>query len=601
MSVVFEWPPAASLKPGTDHSNLVPNLRSIVGARHVLTNESQSRRYRTGFRFGTGKALAVARPGSLIEQWRVLKACVNANVIVIPQASNTGLTGGSTPDGDDYDRDVVIVSTSRMKAIYVVDGGKQVICLPGATLDQLERVLLPLGREPHSVIGSSCLGASVFGGICNNSGGALVQRGPAYTQMSLFARVDEAGHLRLVNHLGVRLHGSEEVILERLDRGMFSEGDLLHNMGKGHDDSYVQHVREVDEPTPARFNADPRRLYEASGSAGKVMVFAVRLDTFPIEKNPQVFYIGTNRTEELNDLRREALTGFKHLPISGEYLHRDAFEIAEKYGKDTFLMINYLGTSRLPAFFALKARCDALFDRIRFLPSNLTDRFLQALSYLFPNHLPPRLRDFHKKYEHHLLLKVSAEGAHEARTFLKGYFDDGAKAEGGFFECTPEEGKKAFLHRFAAAGAANRYRAVHTGSVEDILALDIALPRNEKNWFEELPPEIEESIIVKLYYGHFLCHVFHQDYIVKKGNDCLATEHKMWKLLDKRGAKYPAEHNVGHLYLAKPALRDHYQSLDPCNCFNPGIGHASKFAAYLEPDIAAPGGALEVVTPSCFK
>jgi D-lactate dehydrogenase len=39
------------------------------------------------------------------------------------------------------------------------------------------------------VIGSSCIGASVIGGICNNSGGSLVQRGPAYTEMSLFARL----------------------------------------------------------------------------------------------------------------------------------------------------------------------------------------------------------------------------------------------------------------------------------------------------------------------------------------------------------------------------------------------------------------------------
>jgi D-lactate dehydrogenase (quinone) len=31
-------------------------------------------------------------------------------LIVLSQASNTGLTGGSTPDGDDYDRDIVIIS-----------------------------------------------------------------------------------------------------------------------------------------------------------------------------------------------------------------------------------------------------------------------------------------------------------------------------------------------------------------------------------------------------------------------------------------------------------------------------------------------------------
>jgi FAD/FMN-containing dehydrogenase len=44
-----------------------------------------------------------------------------------------------------------------------------------------------------------------------------------------------------------------------------------------------------------------------------------------------------------------------------------------------------------------------------------------------------------------------------------------------------------------------------------------------------------------------------------------------------RGTQYPAEHNVGQLYEAKPALIDHYKSLDPRNCFNPGIGRTSKY------------------------
>ena len=41
----------------------------------------------------------------------------------------------------------------------------------------------------------------------------------------------------------------------------------------------------------------------------------------------------------------------------------------------------------------------------------------------------------------------------------------------------------------------------------------------------------------------------------------------MWKLLDARRAEYPAEHNVGHLYIAKPALANFYQKLDPTNSF----------------------------------
>jgi D-lactate dehydrogenase len=52
----------------------------------------------------------------------------------------------------------------------------------------------------------------------------------------------------------------------------------------------------------------------------------------------------------------------------------------------------------------------------------------------------------------------------------------------------------------------------------------------------------------------------------------------MWGLLDARGAEYPAEHNVGHLYHAKPALADFYRAIDPTNSLNPGIGHTSKCA-----------------------
>ncbi|HKT98485.1 MAG TPA: D-lactate dehydrogenase [Paraburkholderia sp.] len=579
MPAVSDHPVSPLAQRGEERPPLVEVLQSVVGARHVLTGDEATRRYRRGFRFGEGKVAAVVRPGSLAEQWGVLQACVAANVIVISQASNTGLTGGSTPDGEDYDRPIVIVSMTRMRKVYVIDGGKQVVCLPGATLDQLEKTLKPFGREPHSVIGSSCLGASVVGGICNNSGGSLVRRGPAYTEMSVYAQIDAQGQLKLVNHLGIRLGETPEQILARLDRGDLPGADIRHDAGAASDRHYAEHVRDVDADTPARYNADPLRLHEASGSAGKVMVFAVRLDTFPMEKGAKVFYIGTNAASELTDVRRHLLTELSSLPIAGEYMHRDAFDIAERYGKDVFLMIQHLGTERLPALFALKSRCDAFFERFGFLPAHLTDRVAQAVSRLFPSHLPARLKNYRNRYEHHLMLKVSADTADETRDFLKRYF---VQASGDFFECTADEGAKAFLHRFAAAGAAVRYRAVHGNEVEDIVALDIALRRNEREWFETLPEAIERPIAIKLYYGHFLCHVFHQDYIVHKGNDCLALEHAMWKLLDARGAEYPAEHNVGHLYHAKPALKAFYESLDPCNCFNPGIGKTSKLAHYRE-------------------
>jgi D-lactate dehydrogenase len=459
----------------------------------------------------------------------------------------------------------------RITGVQVIRGGEQVVCLPGATLDRLEQTLAPLGREPHSVIGSSCIGASVLGGVCNNSGGALVRRGPAYTELALYARVREDGELELVNHLGIRLGDTPEEILTRLQSGDYQPEDIANDAGAASDPRYAEHVRQVDEPTPARFNADPSRLHEASGSAGRICLFAVRLDTFPREPST-VFYIGSNNPDDLTEVRRHLLTELPSLPIAGEYIHRTAFDIGAKYGKDVFLLIDKFGTARVPKAFAIKSRIDDVCERLG-LPG-LTDHVLQAFTALLPNHLPRRMRDYRDRYEHHLLLRVSNDTADATRAFLQQHF--GGSSSGAYFECDAKEGRKAFLHRFAIAGAAIRYRDTHRRSVQDIVALDIALRRNDRDWVEQLPQEMEGDIIHKLYYGHFFCHVFHQDYIVRKGVDPLAMEHSMWKLLDARQAEYPAEHNVGHLYVAKPALADFYRQLDPTNTFNPGIGHTSK-------------------------
>ncbi|HEX7056679.1 MAG TPA: D-lactate dehydrogenase [Bacilli bacterium] len=550
----------------------ISELEAILGRKYIITNPSKTLRYRKGYRSGYGEALAVVKPGNLTELWRVLKTSVKFDKIMIMQASNTSLTEGSTPSGE-YDREVIIISTTRMKGLYLLNGGKQVLAFPGTTLYSLENALKPLGREPHSVIGSSCLGASVIGGICNNSGGSLVKRGPAYTELSLFARINENGELELVNHLGIDLGDTPEQIVANLDSGNFDPNAVPESPKHGHNYTYQMRVRDIDADTPARYNADPNQLYESSGCSGKVAVFAVRLDTFPKEQNEKVFYIGTNTPRVLELIRRKALSEFEHLPVAGEYMHRDIYDIAKKYGKDSFIIINKLGTDRLPFLFALKANTERILDKMKIFKPYLPDRILQKLSYLFPNHLPKRMEEFRDKYEHHLILKTSGAGSAEAEAYLTEFFKE---AEGDFFVCTPKEGAAAFLHRFVAAGAAIRYQEVHQDEVDDILALDIALRRNDMDWFEELPEEILSQIEHKLYYGHFLCHVLHQDYIVKKGVDAHALKEKMLKLLDSRGAIYPAEHNVGHLYKAAPALVDHYKKCDPTNSFNPGIGKTSK-------------------------
>lgn len=571
----------------TTISEFVCRLRSIVGRRNVMIGADAVRHYCTGYRFGSGSALAVVRPGTLVEQWRLMQLCAAAGVIVIIQAANTGLTGGSTPNGD-YDRPVILINTTRLRGIHLIGDGAQAVCLPGATLFDLERKLKPIGRAPHSVIGSSCIGASVLGGVCNNSGGALIRRGPAYTELALYARIDADGSLNLVNHLGIELGDEPEAMLDRLERGAFDAAAIEHDpRRRASDDRYATHVRDVAADTPARFNADPRCLYEASGSAGRIMLFAVRLDTFPSDAASTVFYLGTNNPEDFTALRRTALTTFAALPIAAEYIHRTAFDIAARYGKDMFAAIRFLGTDRLPLLLSLKAKTDVLGGRLG-LGSGLSDRLLHQLGKLLPRHLPPRLLEFRDRFEHHLLIRVAHDGIDEMRAYLVAH--EGAGAQ--FFECSASEASAAFLHRFVVAGAAARFRAIHHREVEDIVALDIALPRNAAEWVERLPPDLDRAILHRLYYGHFFCHVFHQDYLVSKGADPVEIEHRMWKLLDERRAEYPAEHNVGHLYRAKPALTEFYRRLDPTNQFNPGIGHTSRSRDWAA-DAPPPSGALD--------
>lgn len=564
---------ASPVTSSVSAQTLIHTLTDIVGKSHILTDKHKTERYRKGFRSGQGEALAVVFPASLLEQWNVFKAAIEAGRIVLMQAANTGLTEGSTPSGEGYDREIVIINTLRLDKIQLLDKGQQVVALPGSTLWHLERILKPLGREPHSVIGSSCIGASVIGGICNNSGGSLVHRGPAYTEMALYGRVNEQGQVELINHLGIDLGNTPEEILTRLESQQYREQDVIHDERQASDHEYAERIRDIDADTPSRFNADERRLFEAAGCAGKLSVFAVRLDTFPAEKSQQVFYIGTNQPQVLTELRRHILSRFKNLPVAGEYMHRDIFDIAEKYGKDTFVMIDKLGTDKMPLFFNLKGRMDALFGKVPLLPSHLVDRTMQGLCHLLPSHLPERLKTYRDRFEHHLMLKMAGNGIEEARQWLEQYFRD---ADGEFFVCTQEEGAKAFLHRFAAAGAAIRYHAVHSDEVENILPLDIALKRNDQEWFEHLPAEFDDMLVHRLYYGHFMCYVFHQDYIVKKGVDVHKLKEKMLALLDQRGAEYPAEHNVGHLYQAKPQLKAFYQHNDPTNSLNPGIGKTSR-------------------------
>ena len=556
-------------------SEIIEQLKSVVGHKGVLSSKSKTAYYRSGFRSGFGGSVGVVFPKSLIELWETLKVCVDANCAIIMQATKTGLTEGSSPSGFDYDREVVIINITRIKKIILLDGGKQVIAFPGSTLHELEGELSSIKRAPHSVIGSTTIGATIVGGIANNAGGALCKRGSSYTELSLYARVNEEGNLELINHLGIENLGeTPEEIFENLEKGSFSKENIQGMDKAASDREYQNRIRNIDAEIPNRYNADPNRLYEVSGSAGKVVAFAVRVDTYPMPKEKKVFYLGTNNPSDFSKLRKDILKNFSELPEMCEYMNREIFDTAKKYGKDVFLSIKHIGTKRLPKLYAIKSNMEYYLNKIPLVPKFLPDQILYYLSRLFPEHLPKRLIDYRNQYEHYLILDMSDEGIKEARKYLEKEWSslDGV----GFFECNEDEQKSALMHRFAAAGAAIRYQTIHQRKTEEVLALDIALLGNDTEWMEKIPDEIKEDLDLSLYYGHFMCHVFHHDYILKKGTNIKAVKENLLKRLDQKSAKYPAEHNVGHMYKADESLQKHYLELDPTNTFNPGIGFTDK-------------------------
>ncbi|HKJ16054.1 MAG TPA: D-lactate dehydrogenase [Xanthomonadales bacterium] len=551
-------------------------LRSIVGRRNVLTNQILMAPYCRGFRFGDGTALAVVRPGSLVELWEALQLCVKSGVAIIMQAANTGLTGGSTPLSS-YDRAVVVISTLRIDGIFLIRGNDQAVCLAGSTLQNFEEMLDDVGREPHSVLGSSCIGASIVGGVCNNSGGALVNRGPAYTELSLFARVTSSGELEMVNQLGIELGDSPEEMLRRLEKGDFSEDMIGADDKLASDTEYERRVRDVEADDPARYNADPRRLHEASGCSGKLAVFAVRLDTFPAPRQENTFFLSTNSPAHLTQLRRQILSELKTLPVLAEYIHRETLQLTVDYGRDTVWFIDKLGTRRIPFLFRTRSRVEAFLGRLFRGSDHWAERMLQMLSRVLPVGLPSSASEAMDRFEHHMILKARDEGIAEIEALLNRMQDHD---DFQFFRCSKRDAHLISLYRFAAAGAANRYAACHHGDVDGIVALDIALPRNEQEWLEQLPESLNDKLVMKLYFGHFLCHVLHQDYIVRADEKCEEVKQALLELTRQRGARYPAEHNHGHVYDAPDHVRSFYKTADPTNTLNPGVGRMSTRRNY---------------------
>ena len=73
-------------------SDILENIRSIVGAAGLISSAEETTQYATDWRKRyRGRAMAVVKPASTTEVAAVVRACSESRTGVVPQGGNTGL------------------------------------------------------------------------------------------------------------------------------------------------------------------------------------------------------------------------------------------------------------------------------------------------------------------------------------------------------------------------------------------------------------------------------------------------------------------------------------------------------------------------------
>jgi len=149
-------------------------LGDIVGAAHVLTDPADTRPYFTDWRRQySASAECVVRPAGTDEVARVVAACAQHDIAIVPQGGNTGLAGGSVPTGK---RREIVLALGRMNRIRALDRLNDTITVEaGCVLANIQRAAYDAGRLfPLSLAAEgSC---QIGGNLSTNAGGINVLR-----------------------------------------------------------------------------------------------------------------------------------------------------------------------------------------------------------------------------------------------------------------------------------------------------------------------------------------------------------------------------------------------------------------------------------------
>jgi FAD/FMN-containing dehydrogenase len=153
-----------------DISALVASLSSIVGAAHVITDETERRFVSSDVYSDGALCAAVVRPGSKDELAKAVKAATDAGFAVVPRGGGMSYTSGYTPAREQS----VTFDLQRLNRIIEVNTADMyVVAEAGVTWKQLYEELKPKGvRTPffgtlsgiHATVGGTASQGGMFFG-----------------------------------------------------------------------------------------------------------------------------------------------------------------------------------------------------------------------------------------------------------------------------------------------------------------------------------------------------------------------------------------------------------------------------------------------------
>jgi FAD/FMN-containing dehydrogenase len=151
-------------------STLAADLGDLLERKSVVARDEMAF-YEQGYRYGSGRAASVVRPGSIAEVRAVISYCCRNDVRFMVQGANTGLVGASNPDESG---DQVVINLTRLAGIENLDPlDRSATVLAGTRLS----VLNEAARE-HGLFFPIDLGAdpTIGGMVATNTGGARMLR-----------------------------------------------------------------------------------------------------------------------------------------------------------------------------------------------------------------------------------------------------------------------------------------------------------------------------------------------------------------------------------------------------------------------------------------